>query len=113
MAEPSEALWLRLPEVTLERKILEETPLGATASEVQEFIREEGWDLVGADFHNAKKGFLDQRVRPYAIVGQSSIRAELGRYFGFPFWTYVTAFWGFDSEGKLIAIWVWKTVDGF
>jgi len=40
-----------------------------------------------------------------------SIRAEVGSYWGVPFQTYVTIFWGFDSDGKLIDIWVWKTRD--
>jgi hypothetical protein len=40
-----------------------------------------------------------------------SIRASLGNYQGIPFQANVTVFWGFDENGKLIGIWVWKTWD--
>jgi hypothetical protein len=45
-------------------------------------------------------------------VGQKHIRAEMGHYHTLPFITSISVFWAFDEEGKLIDIWVWKTVDG-
>lgn len=63
------------------------------------------------------KGFWRQEsYEPMTVVGVSSIRVNLGDYrsaltFFFLFITNVTAFWGFDAEGKLIDIWVWKTTD--
>ena len=50
------------------------------------------------------------RDRLPETVGVTSIEAEVGRYW-LPFCTTVTAFWGFDSEGRLIDVWVWKTPD--
>ncbi|HIF93677.1 MAG TPA: hypothetical protein EYQ60_11215 [Myxococcales bacterium] len=110
-APQATALWLRLPANTLERQLLKRTPLGANVSVVRNLITSEGWEVRYDDLN---RGFLDQSVVPSVVVGQGSIRAYLGRYWGIPipFWTDVAVFWGFDSNGKLMAIWVWKTVDG-
>jgi hypothetical protein len=67
------------------------------------------WDLV---FSNTSSGFFHQGVEPNKIIGNKSIRVSLGDYQNMPFTTNVTVFWGFDNEGKLIDVWVWKTQDG-
>ena len=108
-APQATALWLRLPADTLERQLLERTPLGSDVSVVRNLIASEGWEVR---YDDPNRGFLDQSVVPSVVVGQGSIRAYLGRYWGIPFWTDVTVFWGFDSRGKLMAIWVWKSIDG-
>ena len=48
------------------------------------------------------------------IVGSSSLEMHLGEYreLPIPLSTDVTAFWGFDGNGRLIDVWVWKTTDG-
>ena len=52
------------------------------------------------------------RVRQPGRIGTQHLRASLGDYQGIPFEVNVTAFWGFDADGKLIDIWVWKTFEG-
>jgi hypothetical protein len=76
--------------------------------EVRSLIQEEGWAV---SYDSETRGFLDQRVHPSPIVGEKSIRAHLGSYQGLPWKVFVTVFWGFDHQGKLIDVWVWKTYD--
>ena len=57
-------------------------------------------------------GYLDQRGRANHVVGVRRICTELGSYQGLPFRTDVTVLWGFDQQGKLIDLWVWKEQDG-
>lgn len=57
-------------------------------------------------------GFLKQDLPPNKTVGVKSIKINLGEYYHFPIGTTsVVAFWGFDANGKLLEVWVWKTTD--
>ena len=99
---------LRRSESDIRAELLERAPLGSSMSDVRSLIQERSWEVA---YDDESRGFLDQRVRPPQVVGTSSIRAELGNYQGLPWRTFVTVFWGFDAEGKLIDVWVWKTHD--
>jgi hypothetical protein len=98
------------PESSIRASLLRGTPLGSTSQEVRAFVQSRGWldrNYIG------DSGFLKQEAGVPAVeVGVTSIRGELGRYWSVPFQTSVTAFWGFDANGRLIDIWVWKTTDG-
>ena len=78
-------------------------------TDVQQLIISNGW-AVSASSDDV--GFYDQRTAPHTTVGKKHIRAELGSYQGIPFRAYVTVFWGFDEQSRLIDVWVWKTWDG-
>ena len=97
---------LRMPAPFIEASLLKTAPLGSTSDEVLRRLQAKG-------FHPTltPTGFYKQKIpsKP-EVVGTSSIRVELGEY-RTPFVTSVTAFWGFDKAGKLIDVWVWKTVD--
>ena len=97
---------LRMRESFIETSLLKMAPLGSSSDEVQRALERKG-------FHPTliPTGFYKQKVpaKP-EVVGTTSIRVELGEYRS-PFVTSVSAFWGFDKEGKLIDVWVWKTVD--
>jgi len=101
---------LHRPESSIRASLLRSTPLGSTTQEVRTFVERQGWldrNYIG------DAGFLKQGTRaPAVVVGATSIRGELGHYQSMPFQTYVTAFWGFDTNDHLIDVWVWKTVDG-
>jgi hypothetical protein len=99
---------LRQAQDRLKKELLERVPLGSDISDVRSLIQEEEWRVA---YDDETRGFLDQRVRPPRTVGTKSIRAELGSYQGPPWRTFVTIFWGFDRDGKLIDVWVWKTHD--
>ena len=71
-------------------------------------IAKKKWRVVS---ESEDYGFYDQRTRPARSTGVKHIRASLGDYQGFPWEVNVTVFWGFDTEAKLIDIWVWKTAD--
>lgn len=104
---------LRRPESSIRASLLKETPLGSTSQEVRALVEKRGWldrNYIGSS------GFLRQVAGAPAVeVGVTSLRGELGHYWELPrplpFRTDVTAFWGFDKEGHLIDIWVWKTTD--
>lgn len=92
----------------LRRQFLAENPPRSTIGVVAQNLRAKGLSPVLSN-----KGFLKQPAgSAMSIVGDSSIRVELGEYRVFPFpKVSVTGFWGFNSEGKLVDVWVWKTTD--
>jgi hypothetical protein len=98
----------RSPEY-LRAYVLELTPLGSEFEHVLCVIDDNGWV---ARFVNESSGFVHQEIRPLTVIGEKSIRASLGDYQDIPFEANVTVFWGFDAEGKLLDIWVWKTWNG-
>jgi hypothetical protein len=87
-----------------------QTPVGTSFDEVLKKLRADGY----APIPNMASGFVRQEAGEEAlIVGQSSIKATLGDYWSiFLLTTSVTAYWGFDSTGHLVDIWIWKTTDG-
>jgi len=103
---------LRQPEARIQASLLQKTPLGETSQEVKEYVEKRGW-LDHSYLGNT--GFLKQETGSRSVeLGTTSIQGNLGHYWSWPvFRTDVTAFWGFDGNGRLIDIWVWKTTDGF
>ena len=99
---------LRRSEATIRKQLLAEVPLGSAMTRVEQQIARHQWKVSYKDLDS---GFLDQRTNPYKVTGAKSIRASLGDYRGFPFMVNVTVFWGFDENGSLIDVWVWKTWD--
>ncbi|WP_143069627.1 hypothetical protein [Halopseudomonas yangmingensis] len=100
---------LRESEENIRNYVLERTPLGSDFSEVLTVIRENKWTVI---FVNESSGFYHQGRKEPTVIGQKSIRASLGDYQDIPFRANVTVFWGFDDEGRLLDIWVWKTWNG-
>lgn len=100
---------LRFPDALIAKYILQKTPIGTEfnkAIEMAELICQKV-EIISPDF-----GFYHQGIYPNKIIGSMSIQCMLGQYLVFPFRTTVTVFWGFDSNGALIDVWVWKTSDG-
>ena len=83
--------------------------MGSSMTDVEAMIHRNGWKL---DYISTNAGFYDQRTNPPRQIGMQSIRGELGEYRAILLSASVSAFWGFDREGKLIDLWVWKTWDG-
>ncbi len=104
------SIGLRRSEAAIRDAIFKLTPLGSPSSVVLAVIKKERWDSQGLD---SRSGFLKQEAgKKTEIVGVASIRANLGHHWTFPFLTTdVSAFWAFDKEGRLIDVWIWKTVD--
>ncbi len=100
---------LRRSEETIRSRLLQDMPLGSHLEDVRGYVQSKGWEI---SYVNENRGFLDQRIKPNAVVGEKSIRASLGDYIDIPFLANVTVFWGFDKDSRLIDIWVWKTWDG-
>lgn len=101
--------WRRRPDAALHEVVFGKTPLGSSMEEVRTVVQQEGWELRRFD---TQRGFHDQRARPDRVSGAKHIQANLGDYQSLPFTANVTVFWGFDETGRLIDVWVWKTVDG-
>lgn len=100
----------RWSEESIRERLLKAAPLGSSIAQVEAVVKRSGWPH---QLHT-RSGFYDQRVRPARDVGVQHIRANLGDYrnIPIPLPTNVTVFWGFDGDGRLIDIWVWKTTDG-
>jgi hypothetical protein len=101
---------LRRSPDTLRSKMLEKTPLGMEMNEVEKIAKE----LGGRTDVSTTAGFDKQDSSDHRVIGVKSIRTDIGDYWAvppIPISTSVTYFWGFDENGKLIDIWVWKTTD--
>ncbi len=97
---------LRRPSFLIEATLARATPLGSTKEAVKKSIESKGWHpQINAT------GFVKQESgRSAEVVGVTSFEVPLGEY-GFRVRTSLVAFWGFDANGRLIEIWVWKTND--
>jgi len=102
------SLPLRRSSQAIEQSFLAETPIGSPFSEVIRKLSDRGYKPVPSEL-----GFYRQELgESPRTVGVSSIKVQLGDYWVVPFvTTSVDAFWGFDSDGRLIEVWVWKTTD--
>ena len=102
--------WRRGSDESIRERLLKAAPLGSSLVEVEAVVKSGGWPYVV----EREQGFYDQRLRPAQIVGSQHLRASLGDYINIPIPlpTNVTVFWGFDADGRLIDLWVWKTTDG-
>jgi hypothetical protein len=107
--------WRRGKDADLQQRILADTPLGSSISQVEQVIRRKGWERVRVD---REHGFLDKRQRARRsglspqTVGAMHIQADAGDFQGVPFQSNVTIFWGFGPDGKLIDAWAWRTTNG-
>ncbi len=101
---------LRRDSTHIEASLLEMTPIGSSPETVLQVIKTKDWQTKG---HNLQNGFYKQPPgRKAETVGVTHIQASLGDYHRFPIGTTNTsAFWGFDSDGRLIEVWIWKTTD--
>jgi hypothetical protein len=98
----------RFDQHQLTRALYELTPLGTSYSDALARVAKR----FPSAQENEHVGFYRQDRTPATVVGVKSIHVLVGRYYQFPIGTtYVEAYWGFDSRGKLIDIWVLKTTD--
>lgn len=99
-------------EANIRDLLLEKTPIGTKMEDVLEFIEvNEEWEVKSINYET---GFYHQRITPPRVIGEKSIRVSLGNYRvirNMYFETNVTVFYGFDENGELVEIWVWKTTD--
>ncbi|MGA3266722.1 MAG: hypothetical protein ABSE16_07865 [Verrucomicrobiota bacterium] len=99
---------LRRSEATIRDRLERLTPLG-TQYDVAFQTLEHHFSHVQI---NETTGFLRQEGTHQEVVGIKSIQVHLGEYRNFPIGsTSIDAYWGFDKNGRLIDIWVWKTTD--
>jgi len=92
------------------------TPKGTDINKVSEILTNKRWEVMG---YRREGGFLKQgkpdkyETNKYdSIVGAMSLRGELGDVSFYFIKINVTVFWGFDKNGKLTDIWIWRTTDG-
>jgi len=115
---------LRRSSENIRENILRLTPMGTDIHDVIDVIKgREDWRVRYISFEG---GF----VRPgppipewpvtetsagHSVVGEQSIRVFIGSYrawYKFFLATFADIFWGFDEDGKLIYVYVWKVVAG-
>jgi len=113
---------LRMPQPMVTNYILRLTPIGIHIDDVIEVI--EGREDWRVHYIDQRSGFVHPRLRGEdhgwptdrnrPIIGNQSIRANVGAYqawYKMFFVTHVDVFWGFDEDGYLIEIYVWKSID--
>ena len=90
----------------IREKLLHNTPLGISMDQVVAYCQSKKIPYT----LSSRTGYLDQDR--HVVVGSQFIRGELGDYTaGILVTASVSVFWGFDEQGKLIQIWIWKTFD--
>ena len=99
----------------IRKDILKLTPIGSSMEEVVKVVENnEKWEIdwiwdnrgYGID----KNGIPGEPDEDSNLVGAKSISADIGCYY-IPLKTYVTVYWGFDENSKLIEIAVRKDID--
>jgi hypothetical protein len=93
------------PTSFIRASILRETPLGTSFSEVEATVKQKGWL---APNYGGSTGFLKQESgEPNEVIGVTSMRGSLGDWGPMN----ISAYWGFDRDGRLIDVWVWRTFE--
>ena len=91
---------------SLRNNILKLTPIGSSMEDVIAVIESnEKWGNPYIDYDHGYPEYGETRI------GVQSIRVSLGEYYD-PFIVFVTAFWGFDNDGKLVDIHVQQRSPG-
>ena len=96
--------------------ILELTPIGMSMDEVIKVMESnKEWDIY---YVNERSGYVMNADRPGEpspsdieegrVIGVKSARALIGTYQNIPHMAYVSVFWAFDEDSKLIDIAVRK-----
>lgn len=113
---------LRRPRSMVTNYILNLTPIGMHIDDVVEIVESrDDWRVHYISYewgfmhprHGARDGWPTSRSG-HPIIGEQSIRVHAGMYrawYKLFFNTFVGVFWGFDEDGKLIEIFVWKSID--
>ncbi|WP_124950069.1 hypothetical protein [Sulfuriferula thiophila] len=92
--------------VQIREHLLEKTPIGTKFDQVISFCASNNLKC----YHSDTAGYLNQDTGK--VVGVKSIWTGLSERKESPLTvTSISAYWGFDKDGKLIDIWVWKTID--
>jgi hypothetical protein len=103
---------LRRDEAYIHDWILGQAPLGSSVKDVKSIIAKHDWKLHMDWQSTAEHPPLSHSEREYPYVaGSLIISADLGHYQGLPWRIDIEAFWGFDSQGKLIDVHVRKCAD--
>jgi hypothetical protein len=85
-------------------------PIGSHIDDVEQVLQR----MYPSQMMKSSLGFYKVEGGGLAkTVGVSSIRVHLGEYWSLLlFRTAVDAFFGFDENGRLVEIWVWKNAEG-
>jgi hypothetical protein len=90
----------------VQENLLEKTPIGTSLDQVMLYCKNSNLKC----YHSDTAGYLNQSTGK--VVGVKSIWAVLNEHKYIPLTiTSVSAYWGFDKDGKLIDIWIWQTID--
>ena len=96
----------RLPIRIIEKQILRDVKLGSDIETVKKYISKKNWELR---WINTENGYV-QKKSPHITVGSKYIRAFIGEYGIIT--TSVSVFFGFNENSELIAVEVFKEIDG-
>ena len=103
---------LRKSQAGIEKDILKITPIGMHIDDVVKVIESrEKWKVHYINYEMGYAHPYRLRTDDDYIVGNKSIRASIGDYKVVFVPANVTVLWGFDEDGKLIEIYVWKSFD--
>ena len=117
---------VRRPVSSVRNYILRRTPVGTDIEDVIEFIdSQRNWELLSISrergFRHPNPAFIprqftEEELRYPIDIGEKSIIVHVEPYrawykFLFIVPTHAAIFFGFDADGKLIDVHVWKTYD--
>ncbi len=94
--------------------ILKRTPVGCSSDSVFAFIKQERWSIHAESKHEGFTKIVPGLGRAQSpVVGSSFVACELGttHFVMFPFETVKYAYWGFDTSGHLVDVWIDEDTD--
>jgi len=99
---------LRKSQTKLHEWIVLKTPINTSIVEVRNLIVQNKWEAI---YEWKGSPSVSSRNKFPGVKGSHIIGAYLGHYQGLPWRVDVDAYWGFNSEGKLIDLRVRKMAD--
>lgn len=86
--------------------LLQQTPIGSNFEEVRAYCARSNLKCA----QSSTAGYLNQDTGK--VIGVRSIWAVVKERNDIPLMKIsISVFWGFSQDGKLLDIWVWKTID--
>ena len=96
---------------SIRASLLKRTPPGTSEVQVERFITKEGWHTSRDSAYLLSRAVAQGGGPPVPKDVHSVLMAELGGYVIFIGTRCTYGLWGFDADGRLMDVWVYKERD--
>jgi hypothetical protein len=96
---------------SIRASLLKRTPLGTSKQQVERFVAKEGWRVSHDNAYLLPRAVKQGGGPPVPTNVQNVLMADFGGYFIFLGTREIYGLWGFDADGHLVDIWIYKERD--